>query len=87
MSDMDGYETPDVCRVCGESTLPCACPSDADAPLTCLHGRTVDDYCPDCAVEAEMQLAGAVVRAMDRIQREQDERLGAALAARFGGHL
>lgn len=82
MSDMDGYLDPE-CRDCG--LLACGCPSDADAPIRCLHGQWLHEYCAECAVAGEMALVGALARMLDTIQRHEDETKGAALAARFGG--
>ena len=64
----------DTCGICLEAEY---------RPAVCLHGLTVDTYCPDCAVAAETMLAGAFLRMLAKIQEVEDETKGAALAARF----
>ena len=49
MSDMDGYRDP-LCPTCG--LTPCDCPTDADAPILCVHGKDVDTWCAACTVAA-----------------------------------
>ena len=83
MSDMDNYR-PDECEHCGLSA--CCCETDADGPIVCAHNRTVGEFCAECDVAAEMHLAGMFDRILRRIQQEEDETTGAALAARFGGN-
>jgi hypothetical protein len=80
MSDMDGYRAPE-CPTCGLD--PCDCPSDADAPILCAHGKNVDTWCAACTVAAEMTMAGMLARMLAKIQQREDEAMGADLAARF----
>lgn len=87
MSDMDGYRPDGACPQCGDDETVCLCPHDLDAPALCLHGVEMGGYryCPDCAVAGETMLAVSTARALRRIQQDDDETMGAALAARFGG--
>jgi hypothetical protein len=57
-------DTP-ICPQC-RSQEDCDCPQDADGPIYCLHGKDVDTFCVDCAVEVEIQLAAALARALNR---------------------
>lgn len=52
---------------------------------TCLHGFEMGINCRECQVAAETQLAEMFVRVLNRIRQTEDEQMGAALAARFGG--
>lgn len=56
-------DTP-VCPQCRNED--CDCPQDADGPIYCLHGKDVDTFCAECAVEVEIQLAAALARALNR---------------------
>lgn len=66
MSDMDGYRAEGACPQCQE-VGGCPCLTDADAPETCDHGKTVGEFCAGCDVSGEGALAVAAAKALERI--------------------
>lgn len=68
MSDMDGYRDP-ICRECGADS--CICPSDFDAPITCLHGKYTHDFCAECEVAGEAALAEMFLTMLRRVEGRQ----------------